>query len=161
MHLGDRYSYLNDVKEREHCIEMMKLRLPEFIKGQSQASAKLIKSSLKSIEGVLSSFDNFETQHPYVASFSRDGDSLPQWRAYCPNGNGVSIGFRVAALKRTTLWKEPGTEVMKATLSPIRYLADDDPEMVDTLLAEWLQNVESFQKHMDRFKDQYPEGDAA
>jgi len=26
--------YLNDVKEREHCIEMMKRRLPEFIRGQ-------------------------------------------------------------------------------------------------------------------------------
>jgi hypothetical protein len=36
---------------------------------------------------------------PFVASCSLDSDSLPQWRSYCPNGNGVAIGFRVDCLK--------------------------------------------------------------
>jgi hypothetical protein len=35
-----------------------------------------------------------------VASFSQDSDSLPQWRSYCPNGNGVAIGFRVDCITR-------------------------------------------------------------
>jgi hypothetical protein len=29
----------------------------------------------------------------YVASFSTEGDSLPQWRGYCPSGQGVAIGL--------------------------------------------------------------------
>jgi DUF2971 family protein len=36
---------------------------------------------------------------PFVASCSLDSDSLPQWRSYCPDGNGVAIGFRVDCLK--------------------------------------------------------------
>lgn len=31
----------------------------------------------------------------YVASFSECGDQLSQWRAYCPGGNGYSLGFGV------------------------------------------------------------------
>ena len=29
----------------------------------------------------------------YTCSFSENGDLLSQWRGYCPNGNGFSIGF--------------------------------------------------------------------
>lgn len=29
----------------------------------------------------------------YVTCFSKEGDSLSQWRAYANNGNGISIGF--------------------------------------------------------------------
>lgn len=43
------------------------------------------------------------TVRPFVASFSRLADSQPQWRSYCPNGNGVSIGFKVECLKRAYL----------------------------------------------------------
>ncbi|WP_211831089.1 DUF2971 domain-containing protein [Kistimonas asteriae] len=30
---------------------------------------------------------------PYITCFSKDGDSLSQWRAYADNGTGVCIGF--------------------------------------------------------------------
>jgi len=33
----------------------------------------------------------------YAISFSAVGDSLPQWRAYCSNGQGVALGFHSAA----------------------------------------------------------------
>jgi Protein of unknown function (DUF2971) len=39
-------------------------------------------------------------RRPFVASFSQEDDSLPLWRSYCPNGNGVAVGFRVDCLKR-------------------------------------------------------------
>lgn len=35
-----------------------------------------------------------------IASFSRDGDSLSQWRAYADDGRGFAIGFRSSALKQ-------------------------------------------------------------
>jgi hypothetical protein len=38
----------------------------------------------------------------FVASFSENGDLLSQWRSYCPDGNGVCIGFKSDAL--STHW---------------------------------------------------------
>ena len=34
----------------------------------------------------------------YITSFSTEGDSLPQWRGYCPNGQGVAQ-FLSASIK--------------------------------------------------------------
>lgn len=36
----------------------------------------------------------------FIASFSKDGDSLSQWRAYADDGRGYAIGFRSTALRR-------------------------------------------------------------
>jgi hypothetical protein len=36
----------------------------------------------------------------FVASFSTDGDSLSQWRAYADDGRGFAIGFDIAELSR-------------------------------------------------------------
>jgi nucleoid-associated protein YejK len=36
----------------------------------------------------------------YIVSFSGDGDLLPQWRAYCRNGRGVSVGVDAQVLRR-------------------------------------------------------------
>ena len=32
-------------------------------------------------------------QESFILSLSEDGDLLSQWRAYCPGGNGYSVGF--------------------------------------------------------------------
>ena len=36
----------------------------------------------------------------YIASFSGDGDLLPQWRAYCRNGRGVALGVDAQVLRQ-------------------------------------------------------------
>ena len=51
----------------------------------------------------------------YVASFSTEGDSLSQWRGYCPNGQGVAIGFLPWAL---TSGKLDLTEADKKSIGP-------------------------------------------
>ena len=48
---------------------------------------------------------------PFVASFSENGDQLSQWRAYCPKGNGFSIGFRYSDL--SYLLKTTGFRLVK------------------------------------------------
>jgi hypothetical protein len=35
----------------------------------------------------------------FVCSFSGEGDLLSQWRGYCPNGSGFSLGFKFSKLK--------------------------------------------------------------
>ena len=47
---------------------------------------------------------------PFVVSFSAEADALNQWRSYCPSANGVSIGFRTAALREATLEWRPAYE---------------------------------------------------
>ena len=42
-----------------------------------------------------------------MASCSGKADSLPQWRSYCPNGNGVAIGFQVDCLNRAFVKRDP------------------------------------------------------
>jgi hypothetical protein len=46
------------------------------------------------IEKVLSDIKRSEAEKEiYVCSFSSNPDQLSQWRGYCPDGNGYSIGF--------------------------------------------------------------------
>ena len=45
--------------------------------------------------------EQFHEEHlneSYVASFSENRDDLNQWRAYCPPGQGVCIGFKSSIL---------------------------------------------------------------
>lgn len=56
----------------------------------------LERMMLESILGGISAFtSDFDV---YVISFSQEGDQLSQWRGYCPNGNGFSLGFETSYL---------------------------------------------------------------
>lgn len=48
--------------------------------------------------------ENLAMANIFVASFSEDDDSLPQWRAYADDGHGVAIGMSL----RNDLWPEQG-----------------------------------------------------
>jgi len=41
-----------------------------------------------------------EALRGFICSFSQKGDQLSQWRAYCPSGNGISIGFNSIVLTK-------------------------------------------------------------
>jgi len=47
----------------------------------------------------------------YVTSFSEERDQLSQWRGYCGNGAGFSIGFNLAKLKEL-LKRTPSTDIL-------------------------------------------------
>lgn len=47
----------------------------------------------------------------YVTAFSEKPDQLSQWRGYCANGAGFSIGFNLAKLKEL-LKRAPGTDIL-------------------------------------------------
>ena len=110
--------FLNDVKERDHCREMIAHRL------EHMTTTRWLELGYD-FPSALSKIDQSHWHVPYVTSFSTDPDSLPQWRAYCPNGNGVSIGFKSASLRSAVLTRDllfgkfpPAT----ATLAPVQYL---------------------------------------
>lgn len=84
--------YLNDFKELTHAIETAENLLREMVASDAE--------TLKSLEyiwsltiGKSNAFFPVSGLEPVVVSMSENGDQLSQWRGYCPQGQGVSIGF--------------------------------------------------------------------
>jgi hypothetical protein len=134
--------YLNDVKESDHCLEMLRYRLPQFVQLNHSPHNVALEAALLHV-------NQTEWNAPFVASFSAYRDSLPQWRSYCPNGIGVSIGFSVSALNQCTLTRKPllGKIVPpSAHLDSVKYLRDDDWEKVDRILSQSLEVLDEWKK---------------
>jgi hypothetical protein len=87
-------NYLNDTSEGDHYLNLVRGRIREYTNSHSVAKPQVfdqIKQDPKPI-----AFD----RRPFVTSFSSLPDFLPQWRSYCPQGNGVAIGFRTECLEQ-------------------------------------------------------------
>jgi hypothetical protein len=76
--------HLNDATEFDYARGIMKLVISE--KPRNGGGAELSESLTKRLDGAA-------RINLFVACFSEKPDLLSQWRAYCPNGNGYSIGF--------------------------------------------------------------------
>jgi len=81
--------HLNDATEFDYARGLLKRVIGE--KSQDGVGTRLVRELNKLIVG--SARINL-----FVTSFSEKPDLLSQWRAYCPNGNGYSIGFKYAQL---------------------------------------------------------------
>lgn len=93
--------YLNDTTEGEHFLQLVRQKLPDYLRnhpGQSKDIFHLIEASRDNDRPWIERAPF--TTRPFLASFSGEPDSLQHWRSYCPKGNGVSLGFRVECLKR-------------------------------------------------------------
>jgi hypothetical protein len=133
--------YLNDITESTHCINTLRRRVTNFLARNPSDFGERLQSALESA-GV-----SFEP--PYVASFSAIQDSLPLWRSYCPNGNGVSIGFKMSALKRSALVIAPPKDSQYSDLKPVEYLDLDDFALQDRILRECLEEFSRYRRRRD------------
>jgi len=107
--------FLNDMSEtlifRQDVLEVLRQRANGG--ERAQALAELI--------------DHIESrplQSLFVASFSEKGDLLSQWRAYCPPGLGVSIGFNSSCLQENWVWNPHDNQepfFLSSSLTKIRY----------------------------------------
>lgn len=80
-------AYLNDHAELTYPVGLARSVLAE---RESRADADHLRECYSLASGVLEIHRGFKLW--YVASFSRQGNLLSQWRAYCPGG-GFSVGF--------------------------------------------------------------------
>lgn len=128
-------NYLNDVSEGQLFLRAAKRRLP-MIKSLSHLNHDLMVS-------LLNEEPHTRPVHeiPFIVSFTKHRNSLPQWRAYCHEGNGVSIGFRTNHIQRDQF--EPygygstfGMNSPVTSLHSVTYLADLDDGLVDRFLSE-------------------------
>jgi len=133
-------SYLNDTSEREHFLRLARRRLTEdFLKSHPLIDSSVVATFVEEGGGGI---DLGIMSRPFAASFSSEGDLLPQWRSYCPNGNGVSIGFRTDCLKSATvpaqettgskwLYQAPGV-----TFGKVAYMHEEQTYAIDKAIVE-------------------------
>jgi hypothetical protein len=145
--------YLNDITESTHCINALRRRVTNFLARNPSDFAEVFESALHDAE--------LEFEPPYVASFSAIQDSLPLWRSYCPNGNGVSIGFKVSALNRSVLAHAPTNNsilahaptndisIQYSKLKPVEYLNINDFELQDRILRQCLEQLSLYSYKRD------------
>ena len=88
--------YLNDEAEFTYSAKMIE---DEVKKALKKLTDKKSNRFIKSLERMLDRskiLDNFQI---FVSSFSANGNLLSQWRGYCPENNGFSIGLDYSELK--------------------------------------------------------------
>ena len=80
--------YMNDMTEYNHTIDLVK---DELKKRGYEKFRKFLDTIDSGFETLL---ENIYEKYPFfVCSFCENGNLLSQWRGYCSNGGGYSIGF--------------------------------------------------------------------
>lgn len=119
--------YLNDLSEVETMWSFILKRLQE---RRDSAKSTEENAYLSEIIGLTQSR---RSPSEFVASFSEVGDDLSQWRSYCTEGAGFSIGFSSAALRSQWVSDPSGgnSSFVGAHLVKIRYLSENNPADID------------------------------
>lgn len=89
-----RINYLNDYKEFMHAVGIAKGVINS---RKSLPSTEPLSEFYTFLE---SRINSVSTRNIVVTSLSEEGDLLSQWRGYCANGPGYSIGFNKKALAK-------------------------------------------------------------
>lgn len=125
--------YMNDSKEISWLYELAKYAIRQRMRS------KLPENEVKLCQVLIDHCDNLFLDdtffpHFYCSCFSKNGDSLGQWRAYSSDGTGVAIGFN-----RHYLNSFVSPHVTR--LEDVRYRTDSD-------FADWKDDVEDAIKRL-------------
>jgi hypothetical protein len=89
--------YLNDSREYIHALDVRQKEIERRLKGSTGPRAHLRKYLLDHLQSYRTRFEHDDTGGSlFVFSLSACRDDLSQWRAYCPQGTGFSLGFDVS-----------------------------------------------------------------
>jgi hypothetical protein len=86
------------------------------------------------IERIRDSIDEIVFDQIYILSFSAEEDDLSQWRGYCPNGNGFSMGFNTDLLKQI---------MKKIYFDRCIYEKYNQEDKIKTIIDKWLVKLET------------------
>jgi hypothetical protein len=92
------------------------------------------------VANVLHSIEKTPRQSHFVASLSERGDLLSQWRAYCPSGLGVSIGFSSSCLEQQWIADPRGEKplFLSAPFQKVRYYETTHQSSLEKTVANLL-----------------------
>ena len=144
--------YLNDSSELHHAVNLVKKMIPIHI--------ELPSGYFDLTQQILDTLEWTELANIFVASFSKDPDTLSQWRAYGSENGGFSIGFNYAKLNRVADHQEFGLKKcvydehdQKKTIIPmLQGLARSiDDELKDVPTKDSATIKEILEKHVRDF----------
>lgn len=137
--------YLNDESEFNHAVSLLHHAVSNLGPSETLVQVReLFESVLKDAEnGVLSK----NSQNLFVASFSRHGDQLSQWRGYGKGGRGVSLGFDLKKLR-------PPAELDSAfAFGPCVYKPVFKAEIIQSSMDKLRSAAEDWSKSMSKEMD--------
>jgi len=118
------HRHLNDLQEFVYAKRMFCGELQR--RAQTDPSDTFLKRMQGALEG-----EGFENVNLYIASFSEDPDSLPQWRGYGGPAAGFSLGFRASEMALPRSFK-----MVKCV-----YIEDEQRTMIEALVTEILDRL--------------------
>ncbi len=128
---ASKIQFLNDSAEFQYTLDLVESRLKEFEKNPELEGFPYFREQVVGwLRGTMK-FPNI-----FVTSFSERGDLLSQWRAYCPDGTGVSIGFTYDQLLPAIKKEGPNVRLVKCV-----YQVDEQIKIVDELISNALNHV--------------------
>jgi hypothetical protein len=131
---GTNIHYLNDSSEFKHAFKLVRDIIPKYLSdaGKMGITNYFLKIFDENVEKVSPNICIF------VTSFSGKGNLLSQWRGYCNEGTGYSIGFDRKTLEQVAL--------------------DNDLELLDCIYTSEKQEIE-LEKCVKEILDQFQSGD--
>lgn len=120
--------FLSDAKEIEHAVELAVQRL-EIFWNEFEPRDPDIDDDQELVRGLVQQVRGLRSAPVYVFSMSVDGNLLSQWRAYCPESGGYSIGFSSRRLRR--LADRQGFKLLRCI-----YEKDHQRMAIDNLIRE-------------------------
>lgn len=133
--------FLNDSQEVKYAIELVESNIGRFgeEKRLNQEELQFLTEVRKKLE-IFGTSDYQKYGGIYTCSFSEKGNLLSQWRGYCPDGNGFSIGFDFNSLLGSVI------EQQFFTLVKCEYSENKHREMIVNFLTKAL---DYFHRHED------------
>ncbi|GEM_PF-3414656 len=130
-----RISYLNDSSELQLAFNYMRDEIKRQLKGiEKKRTDNDLNQMMKDLE-----FKNLKISNNIgVASFSKRGNQLSQWRGYCEVGDGYSLGFDYMRLKNLLLENSNN----KYRLCPCEYNEEKQRHLIRDLINS--TSVENF-----------------
>lgn len=83
--------FMNDAHEFNHFIKILYNEIESQFVYLGDCCSDQWKEEW--YDAILSNINNYDLKDTHVVCFSERGDSLSQWRGYCPPGFGYSFGF--------------------------------------------------------------------
>jgi Protein of unknown function (DUF2971) len=131
-----RIQFLNDSREFVHTLDLWKRSIQGAIDGLEKNADR--QERIRVLNALFRGLDSTPRIPIHVGCFSEDGDSLSQWRGYCPPSGGFSIGFS-------------GDQLVEAAgrqfcfISRCFYDEAKQQELVDKLLKICIERVDTKQ----------------
>lgn len=126
--------YLNDRREYVHAVELVRTEIAGRLSAETDLNVKAVLEEMAAQVN-----EGLASINVCVCSFSEDGDSLPQWRAYGGPTAGYAVGFD------STFLRTRGAK-QQFSLAPCLYVEEEQREFianfVDRIVGENLVHRE-------------------